>query len=155
MNEFVGKKLGEVLAFSNIGIEMLERGEGALSDTLPGYKGAREAFSKQADDIKQVADSGDVGEVTAEKAEATGDKLRGMMETYIGDEWDNSAELLEWMGFFEGAAVVHWKLVEGAANSLGDGNLRRLSQEGAKLHRDLLGQAEEAIAGVGSRRAKE
>lgn len=155
MNEFVGKKLGEVLAFSNIGIEMLERGEGALKDTLPGYKGAKEAFSKQADEVKEVAESGGVGGVTAAKAEATGNKLRGMMETYIGDEWGNSAELLEWMGFFEGAAVVHWRLVEGAANSLGDGTLRRLSQEGVKLHRDLLSQAEESIAGVGSKRAKE
>lgn len=155
MNEFVGKKLGEVLAFSNLGVELFERGEEALQDTFPEFKGIKEAFGRQADEVKQLSEAGGVGEVTMTKSEATGEKLRGMMETYIGDEWDNTAELLEWMGFFEGAAAVHWKLVEGAADSLGDSELRELAQDGIKLHHDLLHQAQEAIAGVGADKAKQ
>lgn len=154
MNEFVGKKLGEVMAFSNIGVELLERGESALKEAMDDYDEIKMAFGEQATQIKEAAEAGGVLETTESKAQATGDKLRGMMETYIGDEWENLAELLEWMGFFEGAAVVHWKLVEGAAGTLGDSSLASLAENGATLHHDLLHRTQELISQVGAERAQ-
>lgn len=154
MNEFVGKKLGEVMAFSNIGVELLERGEVALKEAMGDYDEIKMAFGEQATQIKEAAEAGGVLETTDSKAQATGDKLRGMMETYIGDEWENLAELLEWMGFFEGAAVVHWKLVEGAAGTLGDSSLTSLAENGATLHHDLLHRAQELVSQVGAERAQ-
>ena len=155
MNEFVGKKLGEVLAFSNLGIELFDRGESALRDAFEDFDALKETFLAQAASIKDVAQVGGVGEVTEKKGAATEDKLRGMMETYIGDEWDNLAELLEWMGFFEGAAVVHWRLVEGAAETLDDSELHQLAADGADLHHDLLHRAQGEIKAIGAKKANE
>ena len=155
MNDFVGKKLGEVMAFSQIGIELFERGEDALKTVIEDYDRVVSDFGKQSEEVLQLAQTGGVEEVTSAKAEATGAKLRGMMETYIGDEWDNTAELLEWMGFFEGAAVVHWKLVEGAANELDNDEMKELSQFGVNLHHDLFHVAQEAIMTVGASRAQD
>lgn len=154
MNEFTAKKLGEVLAFSNIGVELFERGETALKEAVDDYDELKLAFDEQATQIKEAADAGGVLETCETKAQATGDKLRGMMETYIGDEWDNLAELLEWMGFFEGAAVVHWKLVEGVSETLGDSSLASLAENGTTLHHDLLHRVQEMIKQVGSDRAQ-
>ena len=155
MNEFVGKKLGEVMAFSQLGIELFERGEEALKTVIEDYDKVVGDFGKQSEEIQQLAETHGIDEVMMTKAEATGGKLRGMMETYIGDEWDNTAELLEWMGFFEGAAVVHWKLVEGASTALENDEMHELAQFGANLHHDLFHKAQEAIMGVGSARAQE
>ncbi len=154
MNEFVAKKLGEVLAFSNVGIELFERGETALKEVFSDYNEIKGTFEEQASNVKQFADSGGVLETTESKAKATGDKLRSMMETYIGDEWDNTAELLEWMGFFEGAATVHWRVIEGAGEAMSDDDLYQFAADGADLRHDLLHRTQEEIKKVGSQRAK-
>lgn len=155
MNEFVAKKLGEVLAFSNVGIELFERGETALKKAFADYDELKGTFQEQASNVKQFADAGGVLETTESKAQATGEKLRGMMETYIGDEWDNLAELLEWMGFFEGAATVHWRVIEGAGEAMKDDDLFQFAADGAGLRHDLLHRVQEEIKKVGSERAKE
>ncbi len=155
MNEFVGKKLGEVLAFSNLGIELFDRGAEVLEGQFEDFGALKETFLAQAESVKDIAQVGGVYEVTEKKAVATEQKLRGMMETYIGDEWSNLAELLEWMGFFEGAAVVHWRLVEGAAETLDDNELHQLAADGADLHHDLLHRAQAHIKSIGAKRANE
>lgn len=155
MNEFVAKKLGEVLAFSNIGVELFERGEAALKEAFSDYDNIKEAFNKQGEEIGVAVEEAGVSDTTLTKATATSNKLRGMMETYIGDEWDNLAELLEWMGFFEGAAVIHWKLVEGAAEALDDEDLLNLAKTGVIVHHDLFHTAQNLIKQVGGDRAKD
>lgn len=153
MNEFVAKKLGEVLAFSNIGIELFDRSESTLKEAFSDFDEIKQTFQEQASNIKQFADTSGVLETTENKAQATGDKLRGMMETYIGDEWDNLAELLEWLGFFEGAAVVHWRVIEGAAEAGNDELMQQFAADGADFRQDLLHRVQEEIKKVGSRRA--
>lgn len=155
MNEFVAKKLGEVLAFSNIGIELFERSETALKEAFSDHTEIQQTFQEQATNIKQFVETGGVLETTESKAQATGDKLRGMMETYIGEEWDNLAELLEWMGFYEGAAVVHWRVIEGAAENLEDDLLHQFAADGAELHQDLLRRVQEEIKKIGSKRSRQ
>lgn len=155
MNEFVAKKMGEVLAFSNVGVELFERGESALKEVFSDYEEVKRTFQEQASNIKQFADTGGVTDTLEEKAQATGDKLRGMMETYIGDEWDNPAELLEWLGFFEGAATVHWRVIEGAAKTLEDDSLYGFAVDGADFRHDLLHRSQEEIKKIGARRAQQ
>lgn len=134
MNEFTSKKLGEVLAFSTAGIEIINRGE----------KGLREIFNDELDEIldvfkshsEKLRDISSDNEVTKKKSQKTHNKLMKMAEMYIGDEWDDPAEMMEWFGFFEGAAVVHWMLVKGFARKI-DG-LEGLTVDAVNFHEGLL-----------------
>jgi hypothetical protein len=92
-------------------------------------------------------------DITLAKAEATGTKLRAMRDMYVGDQWDNPAELLEWLGFFEGAAVVHWALVEGAGKGLQDQDLADLAKDGKSIHQNLLLAVEGSIKKIGEQKA--
>src|SRR6266540_2655870 len=122
LNEFTARKLGEVLAFSRVGAETWKQAHPAFNvpdsgaDTISNLVRDLNAQAKQ---LEELAAEVEVAAITLTKAESTGNKLRQMRDLYIGDAWDNPAELLEWSGFFEGAAVVHWSLVVGAAESIG------------------------------------
>lgn len=152
MNEFTAKKLGEVLAFAQVGIETIERGRDALVSTSSDDKIAAvvDDLNMQAERIITVATAHNMNNVTATKAEGTGTKLRAMRELYVGDEWDNPAELLEWSSFFEGAAVGHWALVQGAAETLDDQELIELADDATDMHQDLLEDVCEALKKVGA-----
>lgn len=155
MNEFTAKKLGEVLAFAVVGQEIFEKGKDALAQVLT-QEGVAEASKKageHAQTIKNLAEAGGTSDITIPKSQKTGDKLRAMLDLYVGDEWDNPAELLEWLGFFEGAAVVHWKLVEGASSALKDAKLEELASTGVKFHQDLLLTVSERIRDLGGKKA--
>ena len=148
MNEFIAKKLGEVLAFVRIGQEMFERGGQALQEAWGEEKsvGFREALKTQTAKLEGLS-----SEVSKTKADATTKKLRGMMEVYIGDEWDNPTELLEWSGFYLGSAIIHWALVEGAARSQPDSKLDQLAKSAIKLNQGLLANSKEQITKIAAR----
>ncbi len=146
MNEFAAKKLGEVLAFSQIGVTVFEKGATALNTVLGEHADSVVSSLKtQSENIIAIAAEAGVIDITRLKSEKTGAKLLSMAELYIGDEWDNSAELLEWLGFFEGAAIVHWKLVHGAGEALAHQKLSELATEGITFHTDLLNAVSSAI----------
>ena len=107
MNPLLPKKLGEVHAFAIIGLELLERAGATAIEAFGESTVAemRDVFTAQSTRVVGDADQG--------KTERTTTKLRSMMEQYIGDEWDNPIELLEWSGFYLGAAGIHWALVSG------------------------------------------
>lgn len=155
MNEFTAKKLGEVLAFAVVGQEIFEKGKDALAQvlTVEGVAEAAKSMEGHAQAIKSLAEIRGTGEVTIPKSQKTGDKLRAMLDLYVGDEWDNPAELLEWLGFFEGAAIVHWKLVEGAGTALNDIKLQELAASGVKFHQNLLLTVSERIRDLGGKKA--
>lgn len=136
MNEFVAKKLGEVWAFSRIGLELVERGEEAAVEAL-GDASTTDTF---VDTLQSLA--GDVADIsnetTSAKADATEEKLRGMMEAYIGDEWDNPVELMEWLSFFLGSAAGHWSLVNGAASSMDDASLQQTAGSAVAFYNQQL-----------------
>lgn len=113
MNEFIAKKLGEVLAFAVVGKETFEKGKDAFVSVL-----GKEVFdemivetTKRIAAIEALAMENNAEEIVNTKLAGTGRKLREMRDLYVADQWDNPTELLEWSGFFEGAAVVHWALV--------------------------------------------
>lgn len=150
MNEFIAKKLGEVLAFSRVGQSLLERGAAGFEQIWEADQ-LSDIAAKLAE--QQQALEQDASDTTLAKADATGAKLTGMAETYIGDQWDNPAELLEWLGFFAGAAVVHWRLVEGAAEQVEDTELTKLVHLGVELHAGWLTEVGEKIKQLGAARA--
>ncbi len=155
MNEFVAKKLGDVLAFQQVGQDTLEKGRAALEAALGQEKivDMEEKFRIHGEEILRVATDAGVVDTTLAKAEKTGEKLHAMRDMYVGDQWDNTTELLEWSGFFEGAAVVHWALVRGAAEGMNDETLMTLAEEGKNYRYELLELAENELEAKGQDKA--
>jgi len=155
MNEFVAKKLGEVLAFNQVGTDTFEKGRDALVTALgeERYADIQDKNRLHAESIIGIATEAAMIDTTLAKAKATGEKLKAMRDLYVGDQWDNATELMEWSGFFEGAAVVHWALVRGAAEGMNDETLLELSNEGVNWHYELLEIAESELGTTGQDRA--
>ncbi len=155
LNTFSAKKLGEVLAFALVGQETWEKGSAALESVFPDRVGEiMKEHIDQSTAIRNLAEEAKIWEETATKAKETGTKLQTMRDGYIGDAWNDPAELLEWLGFFEGAAFMHWKLVEGIADSVGHDALPELVGRSISFHHDLLLECAEAIKDVGGERSK-
>lgn len=156
MNKFSAKKLGEVLAFAEVGQDTIEKGYEALVSVLGEdlTNDFREKNHNQAEIISALADAESVSETVKTKTEKTGEKLKKMRDLYVGDEWDNPTELLEWSGFFEGAAIVHWRLVSGVAETLNNDELKKLAEEGIALHQTFLREAESHLEKLGIEKAK-
>ena len=131
MNEFSAKKLGEVLAFTEVKTDTLTRGATALAlawgqDRLDAIN---QEITRQKEAITHIAQQADVFDIVRTKADNTGKKLMAMRDLYVGDQWDNAVELMEWSGFFEGAAIVHFALVRGVAETINHENLLAVSQD--------------------------
>lgn len=155
INEFVAKKLGEVLAFNTVGSETLERGRDALVATL-GEEFVLDQEEKNKlhnTEIIRIATDAGIIDTTLAKSAKTEQKLRAMRDLYVADQWDNATELLEWSGFFEGAAIVHWNLIRGAGEGLDNEALMMLSNESNSYHYKLLEKAETELMSVGQNRA--
>lgn len=152
---FIAKKIGEVIAFCSVGAETFEKGKEAFAKTF-GEAHIEETIGKLKDYRDTLEASFEEEEMKATaltKSEATGGKLRAMRDMYVGDEWDNPAELCEWSGFFEGAAIVHWQLVAGAAEGMGNSSLKVIAEENIRLHQNFLNHASEALKKIGKGRA--
>ncbi len=153
MNEFTAKKSGEVLAFTQVGQQILQKAEGietvlgestvmAITQQLKAFESELLAVFKE-----------DHLEIAKIKAEATQIKLHDLAERYIGDEWNNPVEVLEWLGFFEGAAVVHCAVIEGAAAKLALNDLLPLATRMKEFHYETIRWVEAALQQAGSDRA--
>ncbi|HYC80099.1 MAG TPA: hypothetical protein VEC17_03665 [Candidatus Binatia bacterium] len=152
---FIAKKLGEVLAFCNVGVETFEKGRNALIQKYGESKvdeliAKLKSFSQEL--ISHFPDD-EMRSIGLAKAESTGAKLRTLRDTYVGDEWDNATELSEWSGFFEGAAIVHWQLVAGAAEGMPDNKLSEMAKENIDLHQQFLDRVSETLKTIGKQRA--
>jgi hypothetical protein len=158
MNEFAAKKLGEVLAFCRVGQETLERARDGFEREMEGGGNVVDKviadLERHADKIEVLAHKAGTHDITFAKADATGEKLRAMRDMYIGDEWDNPTEVLEWTGFFEGAAMVHWAVVDGAAKALKLDDLETLAKEGQDYHEDMLKTVAKLLREIGGKRAQ-
>jgi Holliday junction resolvase len=144
MNEFVGKKLGELLAFNRVGVDTYEKGRVALVQALGEEKvmDIEEKDRMHGEAVMRAATEGGVIDVTLAKAAVTEEKIKKMRDLYVADQWDNATELMEWSGFFEGAAVVHWALMRGAAQGMNNEELLALAEEGINWHYEMIEVAE-------------
>lgn len=152
MQEFIEGKLGEVLAFARLGSDTLQKGAAALSEVFDEkmLAEAGEAFDTLAENITNIASEESAGEAVESAAEETLSKVSDMRDTYIDNKWNESSEVLEWMGFYTGAALVHWYLIAGASNALGLEKLLALSQEAIALYSNLFAADERLLADIGA-----
>ena len=106
MNEFTAKKLGEVMAFINVGAEQFLQAQTALASVLGQdfVALANETYTEHKKVLNQIAEKSDLKEVILTKADKTGLKLTAMANLYMQkpEDWQDSAEVIEWLGFFEG-----------------------------------------------------
>jgi hypothetical protein len=152
MNEFTGKKLGELLAFNRVGTDTYEKGRTALVEALGEEKVAdiEEKNRMHGESVMKIATDGGVIDTTLAKATATEEKLKKMRDLYVADQWDNATELMEWSGFFEGAAIVHWALMRGVAEGLEHDELLELTEEGVNWHYEMLELSEGHLETIGT-----
>lgn len=151
MNEFMAKKLGEVLAINQLGIETFEKAaetlKSSLGETL--FTDHQSTLRIHNESITTIATEHNVLEIVSEKASKTKNKISGMRDTYIGEKWDDIAELMEWSGFFEGAAIVHWGLVQGIAEGINDEALLVLANESLDFHHEMLDKTKGELHSIG------
>ena len=151
INEFTAKKIGEVLAFTRVSADTIAQGHAALVQAL-GEEVVQDMLNKariHGEELVHIATDGGAIDTTLAKAVKTAEKLKQMRDLYVGDQWDNATELLEWSGFFEGAAIVHWALVRGAGERLDNEALMTLANEAVTYHYELLDKSESELASVG------
>lgn len=148
MDQKFAKKLGEVLAFERATKDLFEKGAEGLSQVLsPEVMGqALRSSESRASQLEEWATGADIAETVLAKAEATGSKLTSMRDMYVQDRWDDGVELMEWLGFFEGAAIVHWELVRGGAQSFELETIEGLANDALKFHEKLLNGVREKIS---------
>jgi len=116
MNEKVAKKVGEAYAFASVLEETFTRNESVMRSLFDSYADLmKETVQSQQDELRSIAEEFGMSEVVLPKAERTSVKIQNMADMYVGDEWDNPVEVLEWMSFFVGGAVIHWQLIAGSA----------------------------------------
>ena len=154
MNTFSARKIGEVLAFALVGNETITQGQTALEEAF-GHEIIEKyiAINKRHIEVINVIDRDEeiIATIKA-KAEATSQKLRSMRDSYIQEKWDDIAELLEWLGFFEGAAIVHWSLVSGVSKGEEHNTLSQLASEATDFHKEALDKVCDKINEIGSKR---
>lgn len=157
MNEFVAKKLGEVLAFNQVGTDTYEKGKMALIEALGAERfiDIEDKNRIHGEAVMKIATDAGMIDIALEKAAKTNEKLKQMRDLYVGDQWGNAIELMEWSGFFEGAAVVQWALVRGAAEGMNDETLLELANEGVNWHYELLEMVESELHSIGQNRTTE
>ena len=153
MNEFLETKLGEVLAFARIGTDTLEKGKAGYEKILSedDIKKLSASFNGLEEKVTSLIAKENVTEQVEEHAKETQDKVTDMRDTYIDGEWDESDEVLEWMGFYSGASLVHWYLVNGAAESLSLSELRDISTEAITVYRSLFSADEKFLHAIGAK----
>jgi len=154
INEFVAKKIGEVVAFAEVGAETFDKGRESFESVFGKGRVAEiiDSHRSRGGKLKDMV-GGDARDIMLKKVEGTGEKLRHMRDYYVGDDWDNPAELLEWSGFFEGAAVVHVNLVIGAAEKIDNSELLSLVRERKDVHKKILDEILEGIKKIGFSKA--
>ncbi|TAK89512.1 hypothetical protein EPO04_00125 [Patescibacteria group bacterium] len=154
MNDFAARKFGEVLAFAETFNDTVDRALEAIGKERSDeqIQQLKDTSTDHANRIKAIVLAAGTSESTLKKAEATNKKLRTMRDTYIGDSWDELTEIYEWLGFFTGAAIVHWALIEGVGESLEDDETAGLVKDAKEFYQQLMNDSIKHLQLVGRNR---
>ena len=154
MNEKITKKVGEAHAFAQVLETTYQANEAVMKELLAGKAGAvAKTAGSQKTALQAICDEAGTTSTLMPKSEKTTEKISKMGEMYVGDQWDDSAEVLEWMSFFVGGAIVHWQLVVGAGEAMGHTSLTRVATAGVVYYEELMEQLKAAATKVGTDRA--
>lgn len=141
------KKIGEVLAFAEVESDTYERGKKALTHIYNSHMPTLISENvRRIAAIKEMAQELGVSDIVTEKSARTRTKLITMRDLYIHDAWNDPVELLEWSGFFLGAAIVHWSLVLGNARTRNQAKLETFARESLDSYQRAFTQASELIS---------
>jgi hypothetical protein len=155
MNEKVAKKIGEAYAFAQVLHDTYQSNESVMQDLFAGHAAdITNTAMSQIDALRTISENAGMEDVVLPKADRTGAKISNMADMYVGDEWDNPVEVLEWMSFFVGGAIVHWQLIAGSGEAMGHQELFELASNGAQYYSDLMEQLREYSIEIGKARVE-
>lgn len=154
-NEFTNKKLGEVRAFALVTADTLETGKEALQTVLDPevYASLTDVCMTHQKQIDGMVEAHGDMNILVTKSDKTAEKLKSMRELYIGDQWHNPTEILEWSSFFHGAASAHWALIRGIGEGRNDEGLISLAEEAMNTHHEFLDTISSELDQVGQDKA--
>lgn len=147
MKKVLAKKLGEVCAFAKISLDTYTRGEEALTkvfdtDYIKEIQHTNEETVSQLEEFMNNQDQKSVFENYSNTAEK---KITEMRRIYLEDKWNETDEVLEWLGFVEGSAAVHWSLVEELSAEEGLSQFDTIAAKMKSYHTQLLQKMAQAI----------
>lgn len=155
MNPFILEKIGEVLALARVGSDTCIKGKAAFEKILDTEEVStlHESFIQLEKDILIFEFDTDERTVIDNSAKEAEIKITSMRDTYVDGQWDAEDEVLEWMGFYTGAALVHWELLAGTADAIVHVELQELSYSALDLYQDIFVSDEEFLREIGSARS--
>lgn len=154
MNEKVSKKIGEAYAFSVVLKELNNKVPSVLSELLGDLSSnINETVDNHINKFDEIIIEAGTTDIVKTKVEKTVGKINHMGDFYVGDDWDDSAEVLEWFSFFLGASIIHWQLILGCGKELNNEELISLSEEGVLYFESLLEESKNKADSIGRERA--
>lgn len=155
MTEKVAKKIGEAYAFATVLSDTFASNTEVMSELFGDHaESILERTKIQQEELADIAQEEGMAEIVLPKAERTGTKITKMGEMYVGDDWDDVAEVLEWMSFFVGGAIVHWQLIAGAAEEMDNEHFGNVAGVGTEYYAALMNQLRSYATVVGKTRAQ-
>jgi hypothetical protein len=154
MNEKISKKAGEAHAFAHVLETTFAANEPVMKQVLGSIaKTVSKTAAQQKTALQAICDEAGTVSTLLPKSEKTSKKITAMGEMYVGDQWGDMAEVLEWMSFFVGGAIVHWQLVVGAGEAMGHTSLTRVATAGVVYYTEMQDQLKETAAKIGAERS--
>lgn len=147
MDKKLAEKLGELLAFANSSAETFEKGAKSLAKVFKESE-VKSIITKDqihAGTLLDLSKAHEVKTLVSDKAQKSEKKLGEMRKIYLEDAWDEPTEVLEWLGFSEGSALVHWSLVLEMAEEAQLKDVSEFAATGSEFHEDLLKKVSKAI----------
>ncbi len=155
MTEKTAKKIGEAYAFAQVLSDTFESNIKVMTELFGDHaESILDVTKVQREELADIADKTGLSEIVLPKAERTGLKITKMGEMYVGDDWDDVAEVLEWMSFFVGGAIVHWQLIKGSAEEMDNDHFGNVAGVGTEYYATLMQQLRDYAVGVGKERAQ-
>jgi len=155
MNEKITKKIGEAHAFADVLQATFESNQAVMEILLGDLSaGVVATAASQSAALQAICTAAGTTDVLVPKVAKTSEKITEMGEMYVGDDWDDAAEVLEWMSFFAGGAIVHWELIAGAGQAMEHAELTEAATAGAAYYESLMQQLKVAAVQVGIDRAQ-
>ena len=153
MNEKITKKIGEANAFAAVLKETYIANEAVLVELLGEHaQSVVSTADAQITALQAICEAAGTTDVLLPKVEKTAVKITDMGEAYVGDDWDDAAEVLEWFSFFVGGAIIHWELIAGAGEAMQSEELTAVAAEGVLYYEGLLAQLKVAASAIGKAR---
>lgn len=129
MREFGARRLGNVLGIERVGLDTIEKAREVFDEVFGNDKTSRMvlAMRHHAELLDRIIIDSGVSENSINESNLFINKLFQMRDLYVNDAWNSPVRISEWIGFFNGAALIHWKILRGVAEKEENDELKELS----------------------------